>query len=84
MLLDLSAETGLARRQAAGEANRFEQKVTDFHQAVRAGFLDLARGEPKRFSIIDAALSEDEVAAAIEGIVAQRFADRLKGKGRMT
>ncbi|MEM8949738.1 MAG: dTMP kinase [Pseudomonadota bacterium] len=80
LLLDLPVETGLARRQAAGEANRFEKKVTDFHEAVRAGFLDLARGEPKRFSIIDAALSEDEVAAAIEDIVTSRFARDLKVK----
>ena len=55
LLLDLPVSAGLARRRAAGGANRFEQKVTDFHQAVRDGFLDLAAGEPGRFAVIDAA-----------------------------
>lgn len=79
ILLDLPIETGLARREAAGEANRFEQKVTDFHQAVRNGFLDLAAGEPERFSVIDAAPEEDNVAALIEQAVMHRFGDSLKG-----
>ncbi len=80
ILLDLPIETGLARREAAGAANRFEQKVTDFHQAVRNGFLDLAGREPERFSLIDAAPLEDEVAIQIGQAVKRRFADCLKGK----
>ena len=80
ILLDLPVETGLARRAAAGEANRFEQKVTDFHQAVRSGFLDLAAREPLRFSVIDAAPAEGDVAALIEQAVMGRFADSLKGR----
>ena len=80
ILLDLPIETGLARREAAGEANRFEQKVTEFHQAVRSGFLDLAAREPERFSVIDAAPAESDVAALIEQAVMRRFADSLKDR----
>ena len=65
LLLDLPVSAGLARRRAAGGANRFEQKVTDFHQAVRDGFLGLATGEPGRFAVIDAAEPIEAVEAAV-------------------
>ena len=64
LLLDLPIEVGLGRRRAAGDANRFEQKLTDFHQAVRTGFLDLAAREVSRFAVIDAAPVEEEVQAS--------------------
>ena len=73
LLLDLPVEVGLGRRRAAGDANRFERKVTDFHQAVRAGFLELAACEAERFAVIDATPAEDEVAAAITAAVAGRL-----------
>ena len=73
LLLDLPVEIGLARRGAAGDANRFEQKVTGFHQAVRNGFLELAGAEPERFAIVDAEPKPDVVSAAIIDIVRQRL-----------
>ncbi len=73
LLLDLPVEIGLARRSAAGHANRFEQKVEDFHQAVRSGFLELARSEPERFTVIDAEPAPDAASAAIIDIVRRRF-----------
>ncbi|MGI9510897.1 MAG: dTMP kinase, partial [Geminicoccaceae bacterium] len=72
LLFDLPIEVGLGRRSAAGDANRFEQKLTDFHQAVRNGFLDLAAREAERFVVIDAAPSEEDVAAATLQAVEQR------------
>lgn len=74
LLLDLPVDLGLARRSAAGDGNRFEQKVTGFHQAVREGFLELAREEPKRFAVIDAVPQPDIVSAAIIDVVSQRLA----------
>lgn len=73
LLLDMPVEAGLARRQAAGEGNRFEQKVMDFHHAVRNGFRDLAAREPERFALIDAAPSEAIVTASIAAVVADRL-----------
>ncbi len=73
LLLDLPVEEGLARRRAAGDANRFEGKVTTFHSAVREGFLALAAAEPKRFAVIDARPSPDRVAASIVEAVAGRL-----------
>ena len=72
LLFDLDPEIGLARawRQInngdrTGLESRFEQEKLDFHQKVRAGYLDLARKFPLRFRIIDAGQDENSVARAI-------------------
>ena len=41
----------------------------EFHEKVRAGFLDLARQEPGRFRVIDAAQPAAEVSLAIRKII---------------
>jgi dTMP kinase len=75
VLVDLSVEAGLARRQAgpAEGLNRFETSDlhgTDFHERVRQGYLELARAEPARWRIVDGSLARDDVAAAIWAAVA--------------
>ena len=78
-LLDCPVEVALARTarrqaQAARREDRFEQEKLEFHEKVRAGFLDLARGEPGRFRVIDAAKPAQETAAAIRRIIDQELA----------
>jgi len=73
LLLDLPVEVGLERRKVAGEANRFEHKVLDFHHAVRDGFLGLAADEPGRFAVIDAQPAPDQVAASTTAAVTERL-----------
>ena len=41
----------------------------EFHEKVRAGFLDLARQEPGRFRVIDAAQPAAEVSLDIRKII---------------
>lgn len=76
-LLDIPAEIGLfrahARMRVSGLAscdlvsskesieNRFENLGLEFHQEVRAGFLDIAKKESHRFCICDATLSPLEI-----------------------
>ncbi len=74
ILLDLPAELGLERRRGGGALNRFDRMTAGFHDRVRRGFLDLAAAEPGRFSVIDGRPAEDEVGAAIERLVIDRFA----------
>jgi dTMP kinase len=50
----------------------------DFHQRLRNGFLDIARREPRRCAVIDAARDADTVAAEIRAIVAGRLDVALK------
>jgi len=80
-LLDCPVEFGLARtalRRAqfatsAGQEDRFEREEIDFHQKIRAGFLELARAEPRRFRVIDASQPIEEVSAAIRRIIDQEL-----------
>lgn len=55
--LDIDPQEGLQRKQAgaAEEWNRMEQHALDYHRAVRKGYLTLARAEPSRWHIVDAA-----------------------------
>jgi dTMP kinase len=74
VLLDISAERGLARAAARrGGGARYESMGPAFHRRIRRGFLDLARAEPRRFAVIDAGRSEDAVAAAVALAVARKF-----------
>ena len=76
LLLDLSPQAGLARAwqqlnsgQRAGDESRFEAEAVAFHEKVRAGYLELARLEPDRIHIIDAAQTPDRVFADISKIL---------------
>jgi len=62
LLFDLPVE--VAQRRGAGlssEGDRLENEKTGFHQRVRDGYLQLARTEPTRISVIDASGSLDAV-----------------------
>ncbi len=77
-ILDLPAETGLARagaRQAGkGEgADRFEGEALSFHQSLRQAFLSIARSEPHRCVVINADQEPDEVEAAIWAALNERL-----------
>ncbi len=73
LILDLPAEVGLSRAEARGGAARFESKGLDFHQRLRAGYLEIARREPERCVVIDADAELDAVTAAIVDAVTQRL-----------
>lgn len=63
LLLDVAEAVGLARRGGGGDANHFDRETLDFHQRVRAAFLDLAANDPT-WRVIDASLPALEVAEA--------------------
>lgn len=74
LILDLEVGVGLARagtREAAasGGETRYERMGREFHERVRAGFLEIAAGEPDRCRVIDASGSIDEVAASVFAVV---------------
>lgn len=81
LLLDIPPEIGLARaaaRRGAAAADRFEKADLDDHRKLRAAFLDLAAAEPRRFAVIDATASVDEIAAAIWEAVETRLLAPLR------
>jgi dTMP kinase len=77
LLFDCPVEIGLSRTvsrqsQAAtkqSREDRFEREKIEFHEKVRQGFLELARAEPQRFRLIDAARSAAEVGREMKEII---------------
>jgi len=75
LILDLPVETGLERAAARrGTETRYESLPRDFHDRVRAGFLEIAKSEPKRCVVIDASKDADTIAVAVATVVSQRLA----------
>ena len=74
VLFDLPAAAGLTRRRSeALSQNRLDLETERFHTKVRAGFLALAKREPRRIRIIDAHQSPDEIARHVETLVLDRL-----------
>jgi dTMP kinase len=64
ILLDMPPEAGLDRRTAS--ADRLEAEPAEFHRRVRAGFLALARAEPSRYMVLDAAQPTSAISREIK------------------
>ena len=78
LLLDLPPRIGLARAwqeldsgNRSGTESRFEEETINFHEKVRAGYLELAGREPKRYKIIDASRPIDEVQADMREVLSE-------------
>ena len=67
ILIHLPPEIGLARVHARsdGQLDRMEKEAIEFFQAVRQGYLDLAKSEPKRFLVLDGSQSVEELETQI-------------------
>lgn len=73
ILLDLPPQAGLGRR--ASSADRLEAEPSEFHERVRAGFLELARRDPGRYLVLDATRPAAELTAAIQERVRDMLPD---------
>jgi len=71
LLLDVPVKDGLLRKQQEGEWNRLDAYDLPFHRRVREGYLHMAVADPKRWQIIDAAQSIEDVQQAIQAAVFQ-------------
>jgi len=80
LLLDLPPRIGLSRAwkqldngQRTGEESRFEEEKMIFHEKVRSGYLELARLEPERIRVVDAARGEaavrEDIFAILDGLL---------------
>lgn len=82
IILDIPVEDGLARAgrregvEGTGE-DRYERMGTEFHQRLRDGFLDIARRNPERCVLVDAANDIDAVQREIRDLVAKRLGVQL-------
>jgi dTMP kinase len=70
ILLDVEVEVGLKRKKQNGvEWNRLDAYDVDFHRRVRAGYLEMIKEEPKRWVVVDASQSWDEVQEELRKII---------------
>lgn len=75
ILLDLDAKIGIERAKSrqSGELDRIENESLAFFEAVRNGYLELAKKEPERFKTIDGLLSVDAIKKIIWDTVVDQF-----------
>ncbi len=81
-VFDIDPEEGLHRsgRRLAAEnlqikqtEDRYENLEMAFHKRLREGYLEIAKKEPERCHVIDAAGSIDDIAAEIAKVVQERL-----------
>ena len=75
IILDLPVEHGLKRAVTRGGEQRFESKGARYQEDVRQAFLEIARREPKRCTLVDARDDVDAVAERVFAAVRSRFPD---------
>ena len=78
VILDIPVAEGLIRatnreRAKGSREDRYEHMDEGFHQRLRDGFFDIARRNPERCVVIDAAQEPDKVQAEIRTVVGQRL-----------
>lgn len=69
ILLDVDVEEGLRRKKKDNEWNRLDAYTVEFHQRVRAGYLEMVRQEPARWVMLDAGQKWDEVQTDLRKLI---------------
>lgn len=73
-ILDLPPQIGLARALARNaDQSRFEKMTLEFHEKLRASFLQIAKDEPKRCVVISADDNENKIRQQILMHLKQKF-----------
>jgi dTMP kinase len=72
LLLDLPVEEGLSRIPK-GALDRLDREGEGFHRRVREGYLEMARQDPGRWVIVNAAVSADALAEVIVTTARERL-----------
>jgi dTMP kinase len=73
IILDLPAETAMARVQGRGAENNNDRGDLEFYSNLRQGFLNIAAESPERCVVINANTDEKTIADAIYKIVTERM-----------
>lgn len=69
LLLDIDVKKGLARLKGREEINRLDRETLQFHEAVRKGYLHLAKRNPRRIRVIRTDASVEDIAKKIREAV---------------
>jgi len=69
ILLDIPVQEGMKRAALRGEKDRFEQERISFFEKVRESYLSMAKQQPNRYRVIDAAQGLEKVQSDIQQIL---------------
>lgn len=69
LVFDLPIEVGMARASARGRLDRFEQEGRTFFDAVRSTYLKRVQAAPKRYRLVDAAQSLENVQRQLDALL---------------
>ena len=73
-VLDIPVEQGLSRAGSRNdEEDRYERMEIEFHERVRAGFIEIAKQESDRCVVIDALGSIDQVHSTIKETISHKL-----------
>lgn len=73
VLLDVDIEEGLKRKKKDNEWNRLDAYTVEFHQRVRAGYLEMVKQEPNRWVVVDAGREWEAVQEELREIIVERL-----------
>lgn len=74
LLLDVDVDEGLNRKIKGGsEWNRLDAQQVEFHRRVRAGYKEMAKVEPNRWRLINAANDPQTVQRDIRAVVLEKL-----------
>ena len=73
LYLDVDVKVGLERARQRGELDRFEQEDIAFFERVRQGYLARIAVSPKRYAVIDAGQTLEQVRRDILAVLASAF-----------
>jgi len=73
VLLDVDVEEGLRRKKKDNEWNRLDAYTVEFHQRVRAGYLEMVKAEPSRWVVLNAGQKWDEVQEELRKVILGRL-----------
>ncbi len=74
IVMDMDPKTAFERiRDREGNENRFEKFPLEWHEKLAMAFRDIAKQEPDRCTVVQAANSPDDIADEIWALVHSRF-----------
>ena len=73
VLLDVEIEEGLRRKKKDNEWNRLDAYTVEFHQRVRAGYLEMVKQESDRWVVVDAGRDWESVQEELRMVITSKL-----------